>query len=96
MRGPSPADSPDLPSPQLTFSVHQTTVLIRLGLALGFAVGGLAVPPVAPAAGIICGWWLKMKCLGPCLWAGGCWGAGLYRGNGEVGWCRGWRPCGAN
>lgn len=36
--------SPDYPAPQYTHPVPQTTVLIRLGLALGFALGGLAVP----------------------------------------------------
>lgn len=36
--------SPDYPVPQYTHPIPQTTVLIRLGLALGFALGGLAVP----------------------------------------------------
>lgn len=72
-RGPSPADSPDLSSPQLTHSIHQTTVLIRLGLALGFAVGGLAVPGGPEACS---GPWGEVGGRGEC----GVWGEGGGRG----------------
>lgn len=41
---PLPWISPDYPVPRYTHRTRQTTVLIRLGLALGFALGGLAVP----------------------------------------------------
>lgn len=72
-RGLSLADSPDLPSPQLTHSIHQTTVLIRLGLALGFAVGGLAVPGGPEACS---GPWGEVGGRGEC----GVWGEGGGRG----------------
>lgn len=38
-RGLSLQIPPDLPSPQLTHSIHQTTVLIRFGLAFGVCSG---------------------------------------------------------
>lgn len=67
-------ESPDLPGPQLTPSIHhQTTVLIRLGLALGFALGGLAVPGGPEACS---GPWGEVGGKGEC----GVWGEGGGRG----------------
>lgn len=58
---------------QLTLSIHQTTVLIRLGLALGFALGGLAVPGGPEACS---GPWGEVGGRGEC----GVWGEGGGRG----------------
>lgn len=60
-------------SPAHTHSIHQTTVLIRLGLALGFAVGGLAVPGGPEACS---GPWGEVGGRGEC----GVWGEGGGRG----------------
>lgn len=65
--------SPDLPGPQLPLSMHQTTVLIRLGLALGFAEGWLAVPGGPEACR---GPWGEVGGRGEC----GVWGEGGGRG----------------
>lgn len=73
VQGPSPVESPDLPGPQLTLSIHQTTVLIRLGLALGFPVGWLAVPGGPEACS---GPWGEVGGRGEC----GVWGEGGGRG----------------
>lgn len=66
-------DSPDLPGSQLPLSMHQTTVLIRLGLALGFAEGWLAVPGGPEACR---GPWGEVGGRGEC----GVWGEGGGRG----------------
>lgn len=73
VQGPSPVDPPDLPGPQLPLSMHQTTVLIRLGLALGFAEGWLAVPGGPEACR---GPWGEVGGRGEC----GVWGEGGGRG----------------
>lgn len=73
VRGPAPVASPDPPGPQLPRSMHQTTVLIRLGLALGFAEGGLAVPGGPEACR---GPWGEVGGRGEC----GVWGEGGGRG----------------
>lgn len=72
-KAPSPMDSPDFPGSQVTLSIHQTTVLIRLGLVLGFAVGGLAVPGGPEACS---GPWGEVGGRGEC----GVWGEGGGRG----------------
>lgn len=73
VQGPSPVDSPDLLGSQLTLSIHHTTVLIRLGLVLGFAVGGLAAPGGPEACS---GPWGEVGGSGEC----GVWGEGGGRG----------------
>lgn len=73
VQGPSPVDSPALPGPQLPLSMHQTTVLIRLGLALGFAEGWLAVPGGPEACR---GPWGEVGGRGEC----GVWGEGGGKG----------------
>lgn len=73
VQGPSPVDSPALHGPQLPLSMHQTTVLIRLGLALGFAEGWLAVPGGPEACR---GPWGEVGGRGEC----GVWGDGGGRG----------------
>lgn len=70
---PLPWISPDYPVPQHTHSIPQTTVLIRLGLALGFALGGLAVPGGPEACS---GPWGEVGGRGEC----GVWGEGGGRG----------------
>lgn len=70
---PSSVTPPDLSRYQITLSIHQTTVLIRLGLALGFAVDGLAVPGGPEACS---GPWGDVGGRGEC----GVWGEGGGRG----------------